>query len=372
MNAPLVLLLALAPAPTGERGGVPSPRIEAIADAARWLWSRQREDGGWHSETYGLLRSGQSLTPFVLHALLEVPEEVLPLPRERVERALAFIRERVDADGALGRKERLHEDYPNYATSLAVLCFGRARPEGWRETVAPLVACLVRQQFTEEKGWTPDHPAFGGWGMGGRTRSFPEPGHVDLSMTRFVLQALEAGGVPARHPSFARARRFLERCQRERSGFIFSPVVSAANKAGGEEEGLPPYGTPTADGVLALVSTGAGLDDPMLAGAVEWLVRNHRDDRVPGIPETAPNDWGKGMRFYYSAATAEAFSRLGLGPEGWRERLVATLLGERRADGSFANADPIGKEDDPLISTPFALLALLRGGHPVQRDCAGG
>ncbi len=362
MNAPLVLLLALAPAGRGE----------AIAGAARWLWGRQAEDGGWHSETYGLLRSGQSLTPFVLHALLEVPEEGLPLPRERVERALAFIRERVDADGALGRKERIYEDYPNYATSLAVLCLVRAKPEGWREAIVPMVACLLRQQFTEEGGWTRDHPAFGGWGMGGRTRSFPEPGHVDLSMTRFVLEALEAGGVPARHPSFSRARRFLERCQRERSGFIFSPVVLAANKAGGEEEGLLPYGTPTADGVLALLSTGMGMDDPRLAGAVEWLVRNHREDRVPGIPETAPNDWGKGMRFYYSAASAEAFSRLGLGPEGWRERLVATLLGERRADGSFANADPIGKEDDPLISTPFALLALLRGGHPDQRDCAGG
>ena len=45
----------------------------ALGRAVRWLWSQQSEDGGWHSQTYGLLRSGQSLTPFVLDALLAVP-----------------------------------------------------------------------------------------------------------------------------------------------------------------------------------------------------------------------------------------------------------------------------------------------------------
>src|SRR6266446_5692787 len=34
----------------------------ALQKGAAWLWSRQEADGGWHSHTYGLLRSGQSLT----------------------------------------------------------------------------------------------------------------------------------------------------------------------------------------------------------------------------------------------------------------------------------------------------------------------
>src|SRR5579859_1254086 len=46
---------------------------DALIRACRYLWSQQAEDGGWHSRTYGLLRSGQSLTPFVLNALLQVP-----------------------------------------------------------------------------------------------------------------------------------------------------------------------------------------------------------------------------------------------------------------------------------------------------------
>ena len=54
--------------------GDPAPtpsRQQIVERAVAWLWEKQGEDGGWHSETYGLLRSGQSLTPFVLDALLE-------------------------------------------------------------------------------------------------------------------------------------------------------------------------------------------------------------------------------------------------------------------------------------------------------------
>src|SRR4029079_192883 len=62
-----------------------------VRKAAAYLWSQQGDDGGWHNTAYGLLRSGQSLTPFVLYMLLNVPESVLPLPRENAERALEFI-----------------------------------------------------------------------------------------------------------------------------------------------------------------------------------------------------------------------------------------------------------------------------------------
>ena len=48
----------------------------AVARAAAFLWGVQADDGGWHSRTYGLLRSGQSLTPFVLDALLQVPHVI--------------------------------------------------------------------------------------------------------------------------------------------------------------------------------------------------------------------------------------------------------------------------------------------------------
>src|SRR5215813_532259 len=68
------------------------PGSEPLRRAARYLWSQQADGGGFHSTTYGLLRSGQSLTPFVLCALLSVPESDSSPPRGAVERALDFIK----------------------------------------------------------------------------------------------------------------------------------------------------------------------------------------------------------------------------------------------------------------------------------------
>jgi len=69
----------------------------------------------------------------------------------------------------------------------------RARQGDWRAQTGPLVAYLRQQQFTEQNGWRPQDPAYGAWGMGGVPRTPPNTGHVDLSMTRHVLEALRAG-----------------------------------------------------------------------------------------------------------------------------------------------------------------------------------
>src|SRR5436190_5821141 len=91
-------------------------RQPALAAAAEYLWSQQAEDGGWHSHTYGLLRSGQSLTPFVLQALLEVPNGDYLAPAAKVDRAIAFIQSHTRSEGVLGMTDPTIPDYPNYAT----------------------------------------------------------------------------------------------------------------------------------------------------------------------------------------------------------------------------------------------------------------
>src|ERR1700676_3244791 len=72
---------------------------------------------------------------------------------------------------------------------------------------------LRAQQFTEQHGWHPVDPVYGAWGMGGGRRMPPDTGHVDLSMTRYVLEALRDAGVPASDRMFEQALMFLERCQ---------------------------------------------------------------------------------------------------------------------------------------------------------------
>src|ERR1700733_10388266 len=108
----------------------------ALQKAVQYLWNQQGADGGWPSHTYGLLRSGQSLTPFVLDALLQVPDQ----PSDRIDRAIEFIRHNTNAEGALGMIDPSLPDYPNYGTALAVRSLCRAKRPGWQQQIAPMVA----------------------------------------------------------------------------------------------------------------------------------------------------------------------------------------------------------------------------------------
>src|SRR6185436_18073579 len=127
-------------------------------------------------------------------------------------KAYAFIRANTNPQGEVGRSDPSLEDYPNFATALALGAFLKRDKDGWKS----MAQALTRQQFHEEGGWRPDDPAYGGWGMGGPLRKPPYPGHVDLSMTRHVLQALSNTENPA---LLNRAKSFLERCQNADGGF---------------------------------------------------------------------------------------------------------------------------------------------------------
>jgi squalene-hopene/tetraprenyl-beta-curcumene cyclase len=332
-------------------------REESIRKAVAVLWSRQATDGGWHSAKYGLLKSGQSLTPFVLNTLLDAPGEI---PVENVDRALAFLRRHTDRDGAVGRMDPVSEDYPNYATALSVLAIYKAKRPGYREQAAPLVECLRRQQFADDRGYHRDAPVYGGWGMGGDLHTSPHTGHVDLSMTRYVLQALAAAGVAAGDPAFERAQVFLGRCQNGDAGgdggFFFSPVILDANKAGEDGSRFRSYGTTTADGLLGLIASGVPVSDTRVQAAAKWL-RDHRSATgAPGFVDQAHARWTGGLRFYYAAASVEAGRRVGSVSDA---ELVADLIKTQRGDGLWVNPDSLVKEDDPLIATPFAVAALL-------------
>jgi hypothetical protein len=325
------------------------PAQTPLSRAAQYLWAQQAEDGGFHSTTYGLLRSGQSLTPFILVALLSVPDSASLAPRGAVERALAFIKAHTNADGTLGLMDDAAVDYPNYATALAVSALVKARSAGYEKIIEAMVAQLRAQQFSEANGWTPADASYGGWGMGGSIRRPPEAGHVDLSMTRYVLEALQLAGVPASDPVMTRALAFLARSQNPDGGFYFSPVNPEINKAGvSKSGGFASYGTATADGVLALRAVGLPDTDPRIAKALRWLEGHHKPDRAPVFDKGADKSWELGLRFYYAHAISRVLPKLPI------------ELTPQADDGSFRNSNNLVKEDDPLIATTFALYALAR------------
>jgi hypothetical protein len=281
----------------------------------------------------------------------------VPAPAGAVDRAIAFIRRHTSANGAVGVTGS-DADYPNYATALGVDALVAAQRPSWTADIVPMVAYLRAQQFSEANGWTPQHAAYGGWGMGGAIRRPPDPGHVDLSMTRFVLEALRAAGVDGSDPAMTRARVFLERSQNRDGGFFFSPVTPALNKAGARTAGFVSYGTATADGVLALRACGVPDSDERIARATAWLDRNHQSDRVPGFDEgeSPQSAWGSGLRFYYAAAIARVRPH------------QRVRLPEQADDGSFRNANGWVKEDDPLIATTFVIQMITSSILAPQSD----
>src|ERR1051325_3828098 len=335
------LLAGLAAAGCAHRGAGAAGR-----KAAQFLWAQQAEDGAWHSHTYGLMRSGQSLTPFVLDALLDVPERVLERPVEAIDRAIAFIKRNTNAEGALGLMDPVAVDYPNYATGLAVRAMVRARRPGWERDITLPVACLRAQQFTEENGWRREDGPYGAWGMGGERRRTPDPGHVDLAMTRYVLEGLAAAGVHPPDPALERVAVYLERCQNPDGGFFFSTVNPDTNKAGEENGRYRSYGSTTADGILALRAAGVPAGDPRVKRAEKWLKDHHLPDGAPGFTVPARHAWAAGLRFYYGAAATRAMPDL------------PVMLPPQRPDGSWVNSNNLMKEDDPLIATAFAIRVL--------------
>ena len=282
----------------------------------------------------------------------------MPRNDNRVRQALAFMVSRVDERGALGLADDTVADYPTYATAMALPIFRRnlGRPalaDRMRDR-------LLATQYRRKGGWPETHPAFGAWGMGVDVQP-PNPGHLDLSMTRHALEALIFERGDSVKAARTRALRFVDRLRSPSGGWFFSTVLTDKNKAGPDEpDSFRGYGTTTADAWLAYLAAGVPRDDERMQAAAAWLVKHHEVARVPGLPEDDP--WAASMRYYYRAVSARVFSELDLkeAPVGrdWRQDVIEAFVKEQRPDGSFVSAGKLMKEDDPLIATGLVLQAL--------------
>jgi hypothetical protein len=295
-----------------------------------WLRAKQSPDGAWRSEIYGVMREGASLTAFLAWVTGDA-------------RALDWLAASVAADGSLGAAGDV-KDYPNYATALALRAFARHRPR--EPAIARMIAHLRAAQF-REPAWTPDQPHYGGWAYSAASTKMTEVKYLNVSVTSWVVEALAEAGVPADDAVFARAKTFLGRC-RAGEAWQFTPLVDPLNKAG---QGTP-YASATADAAIATRAMGGDA-----GAAVEWLERRFTASRVPGLE----GDFAEGLRFYWLARAAAILpSRRGEIRQG--------LVAAQRPDGSWANAQALMKEDDPLIATGLALAAMraANGGGRVR------
>jgi hypothetical protein len=373
---------------------------EAMQKSISWLWDQQGEDGGWHSQTHAVLKDGRALTPYILYHLLVIPDDPFEKSGDAVEKGVEFIRREIKSSMTMSKDSLPLLNYPNYsaAYALRVLCFLK-KDTALQQMISDH---LLREQFVEHRGITPDHLAYGGWGYGEPGLPFGEHGHVDVSHTRRIVEALiqakaEEAHIPdtlllwlpkplcegnLRSYALALLRSvsfFLEGVQRSPNdlrlyegctsrknlpydgGFISSAVTLATNKSqpefiDGAGYHYPSYATATCDGLMALYALGMQ-DSQSCKDAVSWLRAYQHMNTIDGLAEDDPEQWYQVMHYYHYAVRAEAMTAAGIsGP--WSNELKRLLIKEQQPEGYYIN--PIGgvnKEDDPLMATIFAVQA---------------
>lgn len=343
--------------------------MPAIGKALAYLAAQQGRDGGWHGP-HDTTDAGVSA--LVLKAFIQDPRYGPEHPV--VKRGIPFLLKHRQSDGGLYASM---SSYSNYVTSAALSALAAARSPELADVVKAAQEFLVSNQWSEGKYHSRDeidtsHPFYGGAGYG-------EGKRPDLSNTQMMLEALHDSGLPADHPVYRRAMRFIERCQMldrtndqpfadgaDNGGFIYSPANGGESKAGTIDTPRGPqlrtYGSMTYAGFKSMLYAKVDRDDPRVKAAWDWIRSHYTLDENPNMPGRQSKE---GL-FYFYHVFARALHAWGeplvIDARGqahdWRADLVDKLLSLQAEDGSWINEADRWQEGDPHLVTAYAVLAL--------------
>lgn len=349
-----------------------TPIQKSLSDALAYLFQTQREDGSWPSDYKQL--EGAATTSLVLYALSHIPADVRPAQfDQRISCAVNYLLGGVEAKGYVVRPDGT-PDYPTYATATTLHALGRLGGAAPTDVRAKLVHYLLAAQLTPDRGFPADHPHHGGWDMLGDLAARGVTTGTNISVACFVLASLreERRRVADKSDTLAkeidaaltRAAGWIARCSNSSDGgYFFHPdPFDPMNKAGWDDkkhERPRSYGTATCDGLRGLLYCGAKLDDPRVVAAMAWLEKHDDVKTVPGFEKTKELGWHEGLRFYYYATLAKLLAELP--PDKLpkhRQALPAVLLSLQHPDGRWQNTSAAMREDDPILATSLAIIAL--------------
>jgi hypothetical protein len=340
-----------------------------------YLLSCQADDGLWHSPNYGNLKHGAAITAFVIYAIAHCPERLTPESRSQLQSAVDALLPAIRRFGYVANDDGA--DYSNYGSAMLLRGCQQAElnlPADVRQT---LVAYLVRAQLDADEGFDESSPDYGGWDLTGwMTGQRPSTG-TNISVSATVMEALSDHRADAGvEIALQRSTSWLARCQNRSGdgGFFFHPRRDHdGNKAGWTDDSRTrpkSYGTATTDGLRAARAAGMLSTDPSVEFALQWLIDNPRLDVVPGFADDPDGQsWQSGLRYYYYYSLCQSLDWL---PDEQAARLAEEisriLLNEQASDGSWSNRQARMREDDPVIATAFAVIALSEIQNRDRRD----
>ena len=204
--------------------------------------------------------------------------------------------------------------------------------------------------------------------------------YADLNNTAWALSAMRATqdveetrppGEPRVDVDWDAALAFVDKMQlatgeanaEDAGGFMYKPADP--NKAGVATNAvgrpyLRSYGSITYSGLLSLIYAQVGRSDPRVVSAVDYARRHWTLDENPGM--------GLQGLYYYYTIMARSLAATGLAelppvetggePIQWREALIAKLITLQQPDGRWVNSNNRFWENDPILATAYATLAM--------------
>lgn len=348
----------------------------AIKLGNAYLLRQKGLDGSWSDSAH------PALTALVLTALERDPhkygKETAGRSEEAVrrekslEQSYQWLLSQQQEDGGIYK-----DGLATYNTSTAIMALMASGKKAYEPALLRARAFLVGQQTDWGVAGENDTSYDGGIGYGGRYK------HSDLSNTHLALEALyhtrylaldhESGPHP--ELDWESALTFINRCQNftetndqpwasdavgEKGGFVYFPGDSKAGKRSLKDgsTALRSYGSMSYAGLLSLVFTDLSATDSRVKAVVEWLGKHFTVTENPGLGQ-------QGLYYYYQvmakalAAAGEPTLTAAAGEEiDWRRELGGQLVSLQEADGSWVNETARWWENDAVLTTSYAVLAL--------------
>lgn len=371
----MVLLATTVSFTFGQEEEIEQNPESALQRGLKSLMDLQSDDGAWQSQHYGSMKQGAALTTLALYSLSHLPPEVREPYQNQIDAAYDFLKPGLQESGFVVNPEG-SEDYPVYCTAMLLVACEKLQLQLPMDTKNRMINYLIRSQVAEARGFDSDHHEFGGWDVLGPDTRTGKTSGTNVSVTCYVVEALDIFKDRADvQKSLKLAESWVNRIAEHSTdgGFFFTPALdSTNNKASWEDNKLTKpksYGTATSDGLRILHYCGVDPADDRIGAAVNWLVEHEDVRAVPGFGDE-PNlqAWQSSLRFYYFSTLAKTLKWLpDQVAENVREGLLTELTRLQQEDGLWQNESALMREDDPIVASSLAILAL-GTLHSLKRD----
>ncbi len=343
-----------------------------------WLRSRQNPDGGYGPTRLNPRLAGSSdigLTAFALYALARAPEKLAPRDGRAITGALEFVLARQQPDGSF--HDPRDPSLVEYKTSVAMLALVTLDEKKYAGKIEKAQEYLKSRQFVEKQGFSNESPSYGGWG-------YDLKGQANLSVTKYVAEALFETGLSAGDSVWERVKIYLARTQNAGEvdpvlekrkvgttgdwGFRYGPDFTRgpSSTGGGGEKLFSSYGSMTYAGLLSFLYARVDRDDIRVQKAFEWISKNFTVDVNPGMATLEKPELGLQGLFYYYHTMAKALSTYGeptiVDARGvrhdWARELGGKLVSIQEGEGMWVNEADRWMEGIPTLTTCYAVIAM--------------